>query len=40
VLVTHDGANELVSVGLDLAATWDKIEAELDQLATKLRAPA
>jgi 5-methylcytosine-specific restriction enzyme subunit McrC len=37
VLVTHDGANELVSVGLDLGAAWGRVEAELDRLAADLR---
>jgi 5-methylcytosine-specific restriction enzyme subunit McrC len=38
VLVTHDGANEIVSVGLDLGAAWGTVEAELDQLAANVRA--
>jgi 5-methylcytosine-specific restriction enzyme subunit McrC len=38
VFVTHDGANEIVSVGLDLGAAWGKVEAELEQLAADVRA--
>lgn len=37
VLVTHDGANELASVGLDLGTGWDEVEAGLDRLATQVR---
>lgn len=36
VLVVHDGANEIASVGLDLGATWGAVEAELDQLVADL----
>jgi 5-methylcytosine-specific restriction enzyme subunit McrC len=38
VLVTHDGANEIVSVGLDLGAGWNEVEASLDELAADVRA--
>ncbi|HVI03132.1 MAG TPA: hypothetical protein VM869_30760, partial [Enhygromyxa sp.] len=38
VLVMHDGTNEIVSVGLDLAAPWENVEAELDRLAASVRA--
>lgn len=38
VLVTHDGAREIASVGLDLGAGWDAVEAGLDQLAMHARA--
>lgn len=37
VIVVRDGANEIASVGLDLGASWDAVEAELDRLTTYLR---
>lgn len=36
VLVMHDSANEIVSVGLDLGAAWGEVEAALDQLVASL----
>lgn len=40
VLVTHDGANEIVSLGLALEGVWKGVEAELDQLAAGVRSMA
>lgn len=33
VLVTHGGGTEIVSVGLDLGAAWERVQAKLDRLA-------